>query len=64
MTAAAWWVLFFAICTTPSSDDDACELGTVTARSCEAGEAWMRAGLREHQQLHLMGCEQQREPGA
>ncbi len=50
------FVLFFAICGA-SPGLDACEEGHVAARSCEAAEAYIRAGLRPGQTLHVTGCE-------
>lgn len=55
---AAWFILAFAICTPAGAD--ICEDGIVIARSCAAGEAWIRASLRSGQTLHLMGCAPQR----
>lgn len=40
---------------------DACEEGTIRARSCAAAERWVRAGMRADQTLHILGCQ---EPNA
>jgi len=36
---------------------DSCEQGTVTARTCQQAEAWMRAAMRPGQVLHVEACE-------
>lgn len=51
------WLLSFMICAASLGGHDDCEHGTVVARSCEAAVAWMQAGLRDGQTLHLGNCE-------
>jgi hypothetical protein len=53
---ALTFVLAFVLCASPDCEDDF-EHGTITARSCAAAEAYLRAGLRPHQWLHILGCE-------
>lgn len=49
------FILVFTLCST-ATGLDACEEGTVVARSCAAAEAWVRAGLRDGQVLHIVHC--------
>jgi hypothetical protein len=42
--------------TAEDAPPDACESGYVTARTCAAAEAWMRAGLRDGQTLIVQDC--------
>lgn len=53
-------LLIFTICAAtsdPAIGWPACEEGEVRARSCAVAEAWVRAGLRAGQVLHVSGCE-------
>jgi hypothetical protein len=50
------FLLAFTLCST-APGLDACEEGEVRARSCAAAEAWVRAGMREGQTLHVASCE-------
>lgn len=51
------FVLAFHICVSdPATEWESCEEGIVVARSCEAGEAYIRAGMRPDQQLWTMRC--------
>jgi hypothetical protein len=48
------FLLAFALC---SGTYDGCEEGTVLAQSCAAAEAWVRAGMRDGQELIVLSCE-------
>lgn len=52
------FMLAFTICSggNPFLDPDRCEEGFVKARSCEAAEQFIRAGLRPGQTLHIAHC--------
>ena len=54
-------LLIFIICAPASGHEyeahDACEHGEILHTSCDAAAAWLRAGLREGQTLHVTGCE-------
>ena len=51
-------VLAFTVCGAPdpASPSERCEDGTVTARTCEVAEAWVRGGLQPGQELRLGIC--------
>lgn len=53
-------LLTFLICGTPDPalETEWCEPGEIRAASCQAAEAYLRAGLRRGQELHVMGCEE------
>jgi len=53
MTAAHAFLLMFIIYRPDVYDS---EPGEVRARSCEAAEAWVRAGLRPGQLLRVWSC--------
>lgn len=57
-------LLTFAICAADPVEHDGCEHGEVRARSCVAAEAYMRAGLRVDQVLHVYSCDVQTTVGA
>jgi hypothetical protein len=52
------FVLAFMICSSgdPFLDSERCEEGYVRARSCEAAEQFIRAGLRPGQTFHIAHC--------
>jgi hypothetical protein len=53
-------LLVFTICSAspdPAIGWQACEEGEVRARSCEVALAYVRAGLRSGQTLHVSSCE-------
>lgn len=50
---AALVLLTFAIC--PASGRS-CEDGDIIHRDCARAEAWLRAGLREGQELRVVSC--------
>jgi hypothetical protein len=54
------FLLAFTICGAADpawpSAADRCEQGEVRAASCQAAEAWVRAGLRPGQVLFLLHC--------
>jgi hypothetical protein len=55
MTAAGWFLLSFIIYRV--GDDHVSEPGEVIARSCAAGEAWIRGALQPGQALFVGRCE-------
>lgn len=52
------FMLTFTICSSgsPFLDQDRCEEGFVKARSCEAAELFIQAGLRPSQTLYIAHC--------
>lgn len=58
MSPAAVWILAFFICA--DADDETCIDGEIHAASCAAAEAYLRAGLRDEQILHVIGCQETR----
>jgi hypothetical protein len=52
--------LAFILCAADAEREDAppdaCEAGETRAASCQQAEAWMRAGMKPGQVLHLQGC--------
>jgi len=56
MTAPMLVILSFLLFRADSDALDAAEHGTVTARSCEQAEAWIRGALRPGQELLIHGC--------
>lgn len=56
MSPAHAVILFFAICSHTGSAPR-CEEGFLMHRTCAAAEAFIRAGMRPRQTLHLSGCE-------
>ncbi len=56
MNLAHAFLLAFTICSGTTVSFDACEEGEVRARSCAAAEAWVRAGMRAGQTLHVVHC--------
>lgn len=54
------FLLVFTICSVamdPAIGWFACEEGEIRARSCAVAEAWIRAGLRDGQTIHISTCE-------
>ena len=54
------YALTFVICTAaadPAIGARACEEGTVTHRSCDFAEEYVRRGMRPGQVLYVSGCE-------
>lgn len=54
------FLLTFALCTSAPDLEigaHACEAGEIRARSCAAAEAWVRAGMRDGQELIVLSCE-------
>jgi hypothetical protein len=53
-------VLSFLLCGPGHEDEqappDSCEYGSVTARTCEAAESFIRQGIQANQILILRGC--------
>ena len=51
------FVLAFFLCVRdPATDWESCDEGIVVARSCEAGEAYIKVGLRPDQEFWPMRC--------
>jgi hypothetical protein len=59
--------LAFILCAADAEREDAppdtCEAGETRAASCQQAEAWMRAGLREGQTIHIQQCQSAASPG-
>lgn len=54
------YLLSFVLCTAaadPHTGRADCEPGEVSHRSCALAEAYVRAGMRPGQVLHVSGCE-------
>jgi hypothetical protein len=50
------FLLAFTLCSGVATGLDACEEGEIRARSCAAAEAFVRAGMRAGQVLHVVHC--------